>query len=118
MAPEADRPLKIGIVCNPTIGGSGALATELGIWLAARGHELHFISYDLPFRLREHYNSNVFFHTVTLQHYDLFKYPPYTIALAAKIAEVVPSGEFPPLVGFAVGAMPCRPKSATSLASA
>jgi N-acetyl-alpha-D-glucosaminyl L-malate synthase BshA len=89
MAPEADRPLKIGIVCNPTIGGSGALATELGIWLAARGHELHFISYDLPFRLREHYNSNVFFHTVTLQHYDLFKYPPYTIALAAKIAEVV-----------------------------
>lgn len=89
MADKAPRPLKIGIVCNPTIGGSGALATELGIWLGSRGHEIHFISYDVPFRLREKYCPQLFYHTVTLQHYDLFKYPPYTMALAAKIAEVI-----------------------------
>jgi len=64
------------------------LATELGIWLAGQGHEIHFISHDVPFRLREGYSSRLFCHTVTLEHYDLFKYPPYTIALAAKIAEV------------------------------
>ena len=81
--------MKIGIICNPTIGGSGALATELGIWLAERGHELHFVTYEMPFRLREGYIKNICYHTVTLKHYDLFKYPPYTMALAVKIAEVV-----------------------------
>lgn len=81
--------MKIGIVCYPTVGGSGALASELGIWLAGRGHEIHFISSDIPFRLREQYQSNIFNHTVSLQHYDLFKYPPYTMALAAKISEVM-----------------------------
>ena len=86
---KSERPLKIGIICNPTIGGSGALATELGIWLASRGHIIHFISHDVPFRLRDQYSSRLFYHTVVLQHYDLFKYPPYTIALAAKIAEVM-----------------------------
>ena len=88
LAEQLTRPLKIGIICNPTIGGSGALATELGIWLGNQGHEVHFISYDVPFRLREQYCPRLFYHTVVLQHYDLFKYPPYTMALAAKIAEV------------------------------
>lgn len=81
--------MKIGIVCYPTVGGSGALASELGIWLASRGHEIHFISSEVPFRLREQYQSNIYNHTVSLQHYDLFKYPPYTMALAAKISEVM-----------------------------
>lgn len=81
--------MRIGIVCYPTVGGSGALASELGIWLAGRGHEIHFISSDMPFRLRDQYQSSIFNHTVNLQHYDLFKYPPYTMALAAKISEVI-----------------------------
>lgn len=81
--------MKIGIICNPTIGGSGAIATELGIWLAQKGHEIHFITYEIPFRLREKYTKNIYYHTVTLQHYDLFKYPPYTMALAVKISEIV-----------------------------
>lgn len=80
--------MKIGVVCHPTIGGSGALASELGLWLADQGHELHFISHDVPFRLRKAMGKKIFCHTVTLQHYDLLKYPPYTMALAAKIAEV------------------------------
>lgn len=88
MAAGADV-MKIGMVCYPTVGGSGALASELGIWLASRGHEMHFISSDIPFRLRDQYQSNIFNHTVSLQHYDLFKYPPYTMALAAKISEVM-----------------------------
>ena len=81
--------MKIGIICYPTVGGSGALASELGIWLAERNHEIHFISSDIPFRLRDQYHSNIYNHTVSLQHYDLFKYPPYTMALAAKISEVM-----------------------------
>lgn len=88
MSDKNSRSLKIGIICHPSIGGSGALATELGIWLADQGHEVHFISHEVPFRLREGFSSRLFCHTVTLEHYDLFKYPPYTIALAAKIAEV------------------------------
>ena len=88
MSEKKNRPLKIGIICHPSIGGSGALATELGLWLADQGNEVHFISHEIPFRLREGYSSRLFCHTVTLEHYDLFKYPPYTIALAAKIAEV------------------------------
>jgi N-acetyl-alpha-D-glucosaminyl L-malate synthase BshA len=88
MVSQSHQNLKIGVICHPSIGGSGALATELGIWLAEQGHEVHFISHEVPFRLREGYSSRLFCHTVTLEHYDLFKYPPYTIALAAKIAEV------------------------------
>jgi N-acetyl-alpha-D-glucosaminyl L-malate synthase BshA len=80
--------MKIGIVCYPTVGGSGIMATELGHSLAARGHEVHFITYDVPFRLNLE-NKNIFFHEVEISHYDLFKYPDYSLALAVKIACVV-----------------------------
>lgn len=81
--------MKIGITLYPTYGGSGAVATELGIELAARGHEVHFISYASPFRLRG-YHDRVFYHEVdtTLAHYPLFAHFPYTLALASKQAEV------------------------------
>ncbi|MEO6068589.1 MAG: N-acetyl-alpha-D-glucosaminyl L-malate synthase BshA [Gemmatimonadota bacterium] len=81
--------MKIGITCYPTYGGSGAVATELGIELAARGHEIHFISYASPFRLRG-YHERVFYHEVdtTLAHYPLFAHFPYTLALASKQQEV------------------------------
>lgn len=79
--------MKIGIVCYPSIGGSGILATELGHELAARGHEVHFIAYDVPFRL-DLCRENIFFHEVEISHYDLFKYPDYALALAVKIAVV------------------------------
>ncbi|HVX89538.1 MAG TPA: N-acetyl-alpha-D-glucosaminyl L-malate synthase BshA [Gemmatimonadales bacterium] len=81
--------MKIGITLYPTYGGSGAVATELGIELAARGHEVHFISYASPFRLRG-YHERVFYHEVdtTLAHYPLFAHFPYTLALASKQAEV------------------------------
>jgi hypothetical protein len=67
--------VKIGITCYPTYGGSGAVATELGIALAARGWEVHFITYRPPFRLPE-YLPNVYFHEVDVGHYPLFEYPP------------------------------------------
>lgn len=79
--------MKIGIVCYPTVGGSGVVATELGHALAAKGHEVHFITYDIPFRLRLE-ESNIFFHEVEIHHYDLFKYPDYALTLAVKIATV------------------------------
>jgi len=81
--------MKIGITCYPTYGGSGAVATELGIELAARGHEVHFITYASPFRLRG-YHDRVFYHEVdtTLAHYPLFQHFPYTLALASKQQEV------------------------------
>ena len=81
--------MKIGITLYPTYGGSGAVATELGIELAARGHEVHFISYASPFRLRG-YHERVFYHEVdtTLAHYPLFAHFPYTLALASKQQEV------------------------------
>ena len=81
--------MKIGITLYPTYGGSGAVATELGIALAARGHEVHFISYASPFRLRG-YHERVYYHEVdtTLAHYPLFQHFPYTLALASKQAEV------------------------------
>jgi N-acetyl-alpha-D-glucosaminyl L-malate synthase BshA len=79
--------MKIGISCYPTHGGSGVVATELGMELARRGHEVHFISYSMPFRLKT-YQSNVFFHEVQVISYPLFQYPPYTLALSAKMAEV------------------------------
>jgi N-acetyl-alpha-D-glucosaminyl L-malate synthase BshA len=79
--------VKIGITCYPTHGGSGVVATELGMELARRGHEVHFISYALPFRLKQ-FEANVTFHEVQMLSYPLFQYPPYTLALAAKLAEV------------------------------
>jgi N-acetyl-alpha-D-glucosaminyl L-malate synthase BshA len=80
--------VKIGITCYPTYGGSGAVATELGIALANRGHEVHFITYQLPFRLPV-FLPRVYFHEVDVGHYPLFQYPPYDLALAVRMHEVV-----------------------------
>lgn len=80
--------MKIGITCYPTYGGSGAVATELGIALAAGGHEVHFITYQQPFRLPS-FLPRVFFHEVDVGRYPLFEYPPYDLALAVKMHEVV-----------------------------
>ena len=81
--------MKIGITCYPTYGGSGALATELGLALARRGHEVHFITYAMPFRLRG-YTERVYFHEVDTRmgRYPLFDHFPYTLALASKQHEV------------------------------
>lgn len=79
--------MKIGITCYPTYGGSGAVATELGIALAARGHEVHFITYAHPFRLPV-FSPRIYFHEVTIGSYPLFQYPPYDLALAVKMHEV------------------------------
>lgn len=81
------RPLKIGITCYPSVGGSGILASELGEELAARGHEIHFISYEPPFRMPAD-NPRVFFHPVVVNSYNLFKHPDYTLPLSVKMAEV------------------------------
>jgi N-acetyl-alpha-D-glucosaminyl L-malate synthase BshA len=80
--------MKIGITCYPTYGGSGVVATELGKRLAELGHEIHFVSYALPYRLNR-YSKQVFFHEVDVVNYPLFEYPPYSLALASKMAEVV-----------------------------
>jgi len=82
--------MKIGITCHPTYGGSGAVATELGLELAARGHEVHFISYDQPFRLSG-FRERVYFHEVEMDQYPLFEHPPYSLALAVAIHEVADS---------------------------
>lgn len=82
------RKLKIGITCYPTVGGSGVLATELGKKLAERGHEIHFITSSVPFRLKKIY-PNVYFHEVEVNNYSVFQYPPYDIALASKMADVI-----------------------------
>ncbi|MGA8767386.1 MAG: N-acetyl-alpha-D-glucosaminyl L-malate synthase BshA [Candidatus Acidiferrales bacterium] len=79
--------MKIGITCYPTYGGSGVVATELGIELAARGHEVHFISYAIPIRLTGA-SERIFFHEVEVTTYPLFDHPPYTLALATKMGEV------------------------------
>ncbi len=79
--------MKIGITCYPTYGGSGVVATELGIELAARGHEVHFISYAMPIRLNQS-SERIFFHEVEVTTYPLFDHPPYTLALAVKMFEV------------------------------
>ena len=79
--------MKIGISCYPTYGGSGAVATELGMVLAERGHEVHFISYAQPFRLTG-FRERVYFHEVEVPHYPLFEYPPYSLALAVQMHEV------------------------------
>lgn len=76
--------MKIGITCYPTYGGSGAVATELGMALAERGHEVHFVSYDQPFRLGS-FRERVFFHEVEMEDYPLFEHPPYALALAVSL---------------------------------
>ncbi len=80
--------MKIAIVCYPTYGGSGVVATELGKYLATRGHEIHFISYAMPHRLSE-FVDNIFYHEVESYNYPLFEFPLYSIELASKIVEVV-----------------------------
>lgn len=79
--------MKIGIVCYPTFGGSGVVATELGKGLAKKGHEVHFITYSQPTRL-DFFNENLFYHEVAIRSYPLFKYPPYELALASKMVDV------------------------------
>ncbi len=79
--------MKIGITCYPTYGGSGAVATELGIHLARRGHEVHFVSYAQPFRLPG-FLRNAYFHEVEVSEYPLFEYPPYSLALTVAMREV------------------------------
>jgi N-acetyl-alpha-D-glucosaminyl L-malate synthase BshA len=79
--------LKIGITCYPTYGGSGIVATELGLELAARGHEIHFITYANPIRL-DPGTPRIFYHEVEVTPYPLFQYPPNTLALASRMAEV------------------------------
>ncbi len=79
--------MNIGIVCYPTFGGSGVVATELGKALAKEGHRIHFITYSQPTRL-DFFNENLFYHEVDVQSYPLFQYPPYELALASKMVEV------------------------------
>ena len=79
--------MRIGITCYPTYGGSGVVATELGIELAAAGHEVHFISYSQPFRLSGR-DDGIFYHEVPVSSYPLFEFPPYDLALASRMAEV------------------------------
>jgi N-acetyl-alpha-D-glucosaminyl L-malate synthase BshA len=82
-----NRPLRIGITCYPSVGGSGILASSLGTDLARRGHAVHFISYEPPFRLPAD-EPRVFYHPVSVNSYGLFKYPDYTLPLSVKMAEV------------------------------
>lgn len=80
--------MKIGIVCYPTFGGSGVLATELGKALANEGHKVHFITYQQPVRLNA-FNTNIFYHEVRVPTYPLFDYPPYELALASTMVDVI-----------------------------
>lgn len=80
--------MKIGITCYPVYGGSGVVATELGKALAARGHQIHFIAYSMPFRLG-HVTENIYYHEVNVNAYPLFEYPPYSLALTSKMVDVV-----------------------------
>lgn len=79
--------MRIGITCYPTVGGSGVIATELGKLLAERGHIVHFITSDMPFRLGKFY-PNIFYHEVEVNRYNVFRYPPYDLSLASRMAEV------------------------------
>lgn len=79
--------LKIGIVCHPTYGGSGVVATELGIALSEKGHEIHFISYDQPFRL-DLFSDKIYYHEVNVLDYPLFEYAPYELNLTSKLVDV------------------------------
>ena len=80
--------MRIGIVCYPTYGGSGVLATELGKALADKGHHVHFITYQQPVRLNV-FNANIFYHEVSVPTYPLFDYPPYELALASTMVDVI-----------------------------
>ena len=80
--------MKIGITCYPGVGGSGILATRLGIEFAKRNHEVHFITYERPFGLHGADQENVQIHLVTVLDYPLFKYPPYTVALSSEMVKV------------------------------
>jgi len=82
-----NKKLKIGIVCYPTYGGSGVVATELGIAFAEKGHEVHFISYDQPFRL-DLFSDKIYYHEVNIPSYPLFEYPPYELNLTSKLVDV------------------------------
>jgi len=88
LANANQKQMKIGIVCYPTYGGSGVVATELGKALAAEGHHVHFITYSQPPRL-DVFQPNVFFHEVSFQNYALFEFPPYETALASYMVDVV-----------------------------
>ncbi|OZU90130.1 N-acetyl-alpha-D-glucosaminyl L-malate synthase BshA [Virgibacillus indicus] len=79
---------KIGITCYPSVGGSGVIATELGMLLADQGHEIHFITSSVPFRLNR-IHPKIYYHEVELNHYPVFQYPPYDLALASRMAEVI-----------------------------
>jgi N-acetyl-alpha-D-glucosaminyl L-malate synthase BshA len=82
-----NRPLKIGITCYPSLGGSGVVATELGKLLAEKGHEIHFITHSMPFRLGK-FHRNIFYHEVEVSDYYVFRYPPYDLSLASKMNQV------------------------------
>jgi len=81
--------MNIGIICYPTYGGSGVVATELGIALAEKGHQIHFITYAEPARISNILNPNLFYHEVNISNYPLFEYPPYELALTSAIVDVV-----------------------------
>lgn len=81
--------MKIGIVCYPTFGGSGVLATELGIALSDKGYEVHFITYEQPVRLSQSFHPNIYFHEVKVPTYPLFDFPPYETALASAMVNVI-----------------------------
>lgn len=81
------KPLRIGITCYPTFGGSGVIATEIGMAMARQGHRVHFVCYDVPRRL-DRFQDNVFFHEVEVHDYPLFVYPPYPLSLTSKMVEV------------------------------
>lgn len=83
-----NQPMRIGMVCYPTYGGSGVVATELGKALADRGHQVHFVSNSLPARL-DVFRENLYFHEVSMVHYPLFEHSPYVLALTGKLVEVV-----------------------------
>ncbi|WP_334071554.1 MULTISPECIES: N-acetyl-alpha-D-glucosaminyl L-malate synthase BshA [Paenibacillus] len=85
-----DSFLKIGITCYPSLGGSGVVATELGKLLAEKGHEVHFISHSVPFRLGS-FHKNIKYHEVDVSDYYVFRYPPYDLSLATKMAQVAKS---------------------------
>ncbi|MCJ8011053.1 N-acetyl-alpha-D-glucosaminyl L-malate synthase BshA [Paenibacillus sp. KQZ6P-2] len=82
------QPLKIGITCYPSLGGSGVVATELGKLLAEKGHQVHFIAHSIPFRLGGTFHKNIFYHEVEVSDYYVFRYPPYDMSLATKMAQV------------------------------
>lgn len=82
-----DDKLRIGITCYPTLGGSGVVATELGKLLAEKGHEVHFITFGVPFRLGR-FAKNIYYHEVEVSDYHVFRYPPYDLSLASKLAQV------------------------------